>query len=1090
MKTILIDKIEYKVSNEEFEPYTHPEYNNLQLYTQLAELERVLGLLLDMQSTFKANITLSPYTSVSFGGFLKKQINQVDNYPFQIYCSLEQDDISTENDFEYVLCVYPLNNNYISLEWKLNDYSLYLNIRIDHTELFNLKYHWHIDGNMLTFDNLIHLVMIVKNAGSGFREILEKNIPYIDRWTILDTGSTDDTVKIIQETLSPKVRGELYQEPFIDFGTSRNRVLELAGQVCKYALMLDDTYYIEGDLRGFLNEARSDQFADSFSLYITSNDVQYVSNRLLKTKRNLKYIFKIHEVVQDKNNINVIVPITRAKIHDKQSDYMQTRTNNRKTLDLELLHQSIQEEPDNPRHLYYMAQTYVGMKNYEMAYRYFLARVYHPVDGFLQEKIDACFEAARTAQFQLNRPWTEVKPLYEKAYEMDPTRPDSVYFLGVKEYLEKNRKSAYELFKKAFEIGYPLHAQYSLKPTLSYHFTPKFLVNSLCWDFEDYKLGEDAAKLYIKHNPRDEVIESWFSIYNKLRLLPKITLPVQLPKKPYFCFVADGNWNNWTGRDLIEKGLGGSETYIVEMASHIQEFGEYNVVVFCKCSVEEVYNGVEYKDLSKYYEFITRNVVQHCVVSRFSEYLPVTYKSQVENVYLVVHDLTPTGTVLIRDPKLKAIFTLTEWHNSYLENIFPTMSDLMVPLYYGIHSEKFRVKDKPLRQRIFTSPRFIYSSFPNRGLLIILEMWKDILRIFPDSTLDVYSRLDHPWCLEHYPQQMIQIQNLIHQPGIITHGWVNQSVLTEAWKEADIWLYPCIFQETFCHTALQAAASQTLAITSDLAALRNTVGDRGFMIPGDPHTQGWRDDVLNILRNLHTFDLKDLLTRNLEWAQSHSWENQAKKLLSYADKYKLEYRNMFNWTNNIPLGSQELLIKIVKQILGTTICARILEIGTYTGTGLIHLLRLLPNSSAVVIDSWKNYDEFTEMEQLNIQESFIRNIQTEGLMDRVEIFKSESRTKLIELIRDHANGFHLIMVDGSHYALDTFADLVLAWELLLPNGLMIIDDYQLESKHVKIDYKCPSEFAVPREAVDRFVKLTGKKAKIIFKDYRMYLQKQ
>jgi len=795
MKTILIDKLEYNVSDEEFKSYTHPEYNNLYLYTQLADVERILGLLLDMQSTFKSNIKLSSYTSTSFGGYIEKQIKSVDDYPFQIYCSLER--ISSEvNEFEYVLCLDSLNDNYKSFEWKLPEYSLFLNIRVDYMELFNIKYHWYIDGDKFTFDNLVHLVMIVKNAGSEFGKILEKNIPYIDRWTILDTGSTDDTIKIIQETLAPKVRGELYQEPFIDFGTSRNRVLELAGQVCKFVLMLDDTYYIEGDLRGFLNETRSDQFADSFSLYITSDDVQYVSNRLLKTKRNLKYMFKIHEVVQDKNNVNVIIPITRAKIHDKQSDYMQTRTNNRKTLDLELLRQSIQEEPDNPRHLYYMAQTYIAMKNYEMAYRYFLARVYHPEDGFLQEKIDACFEAARTAQFQLKRPWTEVEPLYQKAYELDPTRPDAVYFLGIKEYLEKDYKKAFEFFKKVFEIGYPLHAQYSLKPTLSYHFAPKFLVNSLCWDYEDYKLGEEAAKLYLEHNPRDPVIESWYMIYKKLQLLPKITQPVHLPKKPFFCFVADGNWNKWTGRDLTEKGLGGSETYIVEMASNIQATNEYNVVVFCNCSVEEVYNGVEYKDLSKYYTFITRNVVQHCIVSRFSEYLPVTYKSQVENVYLVVHDLTPTGTVLIRDPKLKLIFTLTNWHNTYLENIFPTMSDLMVPIHYGIHLEKY-AKQVQFERLLGDDPRFIYSSFPNRGLLYLLEMWKDIREIFPNATLDVYSKIDHPWCLQNYPKQMEIIQSLIIQEGVNYHGWVDSITLEQGWKNADIWLYPCVFEETF-----------------------------------------------------------------------------------------------------------------------------------------------------------------------------------------------------------------------------------------------------------------------------------------------------
>ena len=97
--------------------------------------------------------------------------------------------------------------------------------------------------------------MIVKNAGDKFEEVLTRNLPIIDRWTILDTGSTDNTIDIIKKVLVGKKKGELFQEPFVDFGTSRNRCLKLAGSSCKYKLMLDDTYMIEGELREFLEGA-------------------------------------------------------------------------------------------------------------------------------------------------------------------------------------------------------------------------------------------------------------------------------------------------------------------------------------------------------------------------------------------------------------------------------------------------------------------------------------------------------------------------------------------------------------------------------------------------------------------------------------------------------------------------------------------------------------------------------------------------------------------------------------------------------------------------------------------------------------------
>ena len=38
---------------------------------------------------------------------------------------------------------------------------------------------------------------MVKNGGDQFEEMLLKNLHIIDRWTILDTGSTDKTIEII-----------------------------------------------------------------------------------------------------------------------------------------------------------------------------------------------------------------------------------------------------------------------------------------------------------------------------------------------------------------------------------------------------------------------------------------------------------------------------------------------------------------------------------------------------------------------------------------------------------------------------------------------------------------------------------------------------------------------------------------------------------------------------------------------------------------------------------------------------------------------------------------------------------------------------
>ena len=60
--------------------------------------------------------------------------------------------------------------------------------------------------------------MIVKNGGKQLEDMLLCSSPFIDQWTIIDTGSTDETVNIINKVLGSK-KGKLHQMPFVDFST-------------------------------------------------------------------------------------------------------------------------------------------------------------------------------------------------------------------------------------------------------------------------------------------------------------------------------------------------------------------------------------------------------------------------------------------------------------------------------------------------------------------------------------------------------------------------------------------------------------------------------------------------------------------------------------------------------------------------------------------------------------------------------------------------------------------------------------------------------------------------------------------------------
>ena len=200
--------------------------------------------------------------------------------------------------------------------YKFGIYFVYVHTSI--LDRFKDKFRFYIEGDQLKYDNLINICIMVKDAGDGFYEVLRANLPYMDRYTILDTGSTDNTISIIKEVLADKC-GELYQEPFINFRDSRNRLLELAGESCFFNIMLDDTYILNGDIREFCDFARGDNVVDSYSLVIDSLDTMYTSNRITKSSRKLKYVNLMHEIIQTDNNLNCSIPYKCGFIYDKTS---------------------------------------------------------------------------------------------------------------------------------------------------------------------------------------------------------------------------------------------------------------------------------------------------------------------------------------------------------------------------------------------------------------------------------------------------------------------------------------------------------------------------------------------------------------------------------------------------------------------------------------------------------------------------------------------------------------------------------------------------------------------------------------------------
>jgi predicted O-methyltransferase YrrM len=197
---------------------------------------------------------------------------------------------------------------------------------------------------------------------------------------------------------------------------------------------------------------------------------------------------------------------------------------------------------------------------------------------------------------------------------------------------------------------------------------------------------------------------------------------------------------------------------------------------------------------------------------------------------------------------------------------------------------------------------------------------------------------------------------------------------------------------------------------------------------------------------------------------------------------------MYNWTNDLPEDSIHAFLSIINYINTKDVHTQkhILEIGTFVGTSAIKLVEMITNADITVIDMWEDYKEVGGMintvdkiKENNIERIFYQNIETSGLKHLFTIKKGNSFDVLLDLVKDNMQ-FNVIYVDGSHTLLDSYADILLSFELLQIGGVMIIDDVPFNKGDV---------LNSPLEAVKYFVQRNEKRITILHSGYRLFLEK-
>ena len=307
----------------------------------------------------------------------------------------------------------------------------------------------------------ICLNMIVKNESSIIIRLLESVLPIIDNYIICDTGSTDNTPQIITNFFDKhNISGKIIYEPFKNFGYNRTVSINYAKEyifnnnnnkkqldkpynteqidnIITYVLLLDADmiFKIEPE---FNKQLLHD---DAYLIIQKNSSLSYYNTRLIKlnsnSNSNIKCLGPTHEyydlpqgAITSKLNSIWILDIGDGGCKNDKFER-----------DIRLLKQGIEDEPNNARYYFYLANSYFNTGRHAESIPYYIKRI--SLGGWNEEIFYAHLNLGH-AYKHINNDEMAICT-WMNGYNIHSTRSETIYEI-TKYYREKGQTKIAMLF--------------------------------------------------------------------------------------------------------------------------------------------------------------------------------------------------------------------------------------------------------------------------------------------------------------------------------------------------------------------------------------------------------------------------------------------------------------------------------------------------------------------------------------------------------------------------------------------------------------------------------------------------------------------
>jgi hypothetical protein len=310
----------------------------------------------------------------------------------------------------------------------------------------------------------IVLSMIVKNEARVIARCLASVRDHIDSWAIVDTGSDDSTREIIRRELAG-IHGKLVDKPWKGFAGSRNDALDLARDVAgdgdAYMLTLDaDEELVWPQGHKMAPKLSEDCYGIRFRL--DGCESMWQRTLLIKLSLPWRWVGAMHEYLTCEPHEPSKVLISGAHVQSHTdggrarrrryslSDYLPEGSaiavgTTKFRADANVLERMVGEDPNEPRNVFYLAQSYMGARQIDKAIETYQLRA--SMGGWEEEVYFslwqiACLREARGDSLD------EIVKAHHAAIEARPTRAESFWALSVL-YNNHGRPALAEVYARA-----------------------------------------------------------------------------------------------------------------------------------------------------------------------------------------------------------------------------------------------------------------------------------------------------------------------------------------------------------------------------------------------------------------------------------------------------------------------------------------------------------------------------------------------------------------------------------------------------------------------------------------------------------------